>query len=49
MNQLQMISVIQCYIHHVKNIQVKINPPRNIQEVFLMQQMYSIAESFLKF
>lgn len=44
-----MISVIQCYIHHTKNIEVKINPPRDLNEFFLMKKMFAIATSFLKF
>lgn len=44
----QMIAVIQCYIHHVKNVEVQINLPRNIGEIKKMQQMYLIAENYLR-
>jgi hypothetical protein len=44
----QMISVIQCYIHHKKNIEVKINLPRNIGEIKIMQTMYEIANQYFK-
>lgn len=44
----QMIAVIQCYIHHVKNIEVVINLPRNIGEIKKMQQMYLIASAYLQ-
>ena len=44
----QIIAVIQCYIHHVKNIEVVINLPRNIGEIKKMQQMYKIAQEYLK-
>jgi len=44
----QMISAIQCYLHHVKNVEVPINLPRNIGEIKKMQQMYAIAAEHLK-
>ena len=43
----QMIAAIQCYIHHVKNVEVMINLPRNIGEIKKMQQMYLIASAYL--
>ena len=44
----QMIAVIQCYIHHVKNVEVVINLPRNIGEIKKMQAMYKVAQEYLK-
>lgn len=44
----QMIAVIQCYIHHVKNVEVVINLPRNIGEIKKMQQMYQVAQNYLR-
>ncbi len=44
----QMIAVIQCYIHHVKGVEVVINLPRNIGEIKKMQQMYKIAQEYLQ-
>lgn len=44
----QMIATIQCYIHHVKNTEVVINLPRNIGEIKKMQQMYQVAQEFLR-
>lgn len=44
----QIISVIQCYIHHVKNVEVVINLPRNIGEIKKMQQMYQVAQNYLR-
>jgi hypothetical protein len=44
----QIIATIQCYIHHVKGIEVNINLPRNIGEIKKMQQMYAIASEHLK-
>jgi hypothetical protein len=43
----QMIATIQCYLHHVKGIEVMINLPRNIGEIKKMQQMYLIASAYL--
>jgi len=43
----QMIATIQCYIHHIKNIEVVINLPRNVGEIKKMQQMYFIADTYL--
>jgi hypothetical protein len=44
----QIISVIQSYIHHVKNVEVVINLPRNIGEIKKMKQMYEVASKYLK-
>ena len=44
----QIIAVIQCYIHHVKNVEVVINLPRNIGEIKKMQAMYKVAQEYLK-
>jgi len=44
----QIIAAIQCYIHHVKGIEVDINLPRTIGEIKKMQQMYNIASQYLK-
>jgi hypothetical protein len=43
----QMIATIQCYIHHVKGVEVQINLPRNVGEIKKMQQMYNIASDYL--
>lgn len=44
----QIIAVIQCYIHHVKGVEVVINLPRNIGEIKKMQAMYQVAQEYLK-
>lgn len=44
----QMIAAIQCYLHHVKNVEVMINLPRNVGEIKKMQQMYKVAAEHLK-
>ena len=43
----QIIAAIQCYIHHVKGVEVQINLPRNIGEIKKMQQMYNVAAEYL--
>jgi RNase P/RNase MRP subunit POP5 len=43
----QIIAAIQCYIHHVKGVEVQINLPRNIGEIKKMQQMYNVASQYL--
>lgn len=44
----EIISKIQLYIHHVKNVQIEINLPRNVGEIKKMQAMYKIAEEYFK-
>jgi RNase P/RNase MRP subunit POP5 len=43
----QIIAAIQCYIHHVKGVEVQINLPRNVGEIKKMQHMYNIASAYL--
>ncbi len=43
----EIIATIQCYIHHVKDIEVVINLPRNIGEIKKMQEMYKVASVYL--
>lgn len=44
----QMITEIQCYIHHIKNIEVTIAMPRNIGEIRKMHLMFKIANEYFK-
>jgi RNase P/RNase MRP subunit POP5 len=44
----QIIAAIQCYIHHVKGVEVQINLPRNVGEIKKMQQMYNVAAQYLE-
>jgi len=44
----EIIATIQCYIHHIKGIEVAINLPRNIGEIKKMQQMYQVAQEYLR-
>jgi len=48
MTYAQIIATIQCYIHHVKGVEVQINLPRNIGEIKKMHKMYLIAENYLQ-
>jgi hypothetical protein len=43
----EFIATIQCYIHHVKDVEVDIALPRNIGEIKLMKKMYEIAAAYL--
>ena len=43
---LEKIALVQCYIHHKKNIEVNINPPSNINDVFLLEKAYSVAQNY---
>ena len=43
----QYIAVIQCYIHHLKGVEVQINLPRNIGEIKKMKSMYDVAKEYL--
>jgi hypothetical protein len=42
----EIIAKIQLYIHHVKNVEIEINLPRNIGEIKKMQAMYKIADEY---
>ena len=44
----EIIATIQCYIHHIKGVEVTINLPRNIGEIKKMQAMYKIAQEYLQ-
>jgi hypothetical protein len=48
MTYAEIISKIQCYIHHQKNVEVSINLPRNIGEIKKMQKMYLVADEYFK-
>jgi hypothetical protein len=43
----QFIATIQCYIHHVKDVEVDIALPRNVGEIKKMHRMYEIASAYL--
>lgn len=43
----EMIEVVQLYIHHRKNKEVKINKPTNATEFLLLTQTYEVAQSWL--
>lgn len=43
MSILQKIAILQCYIGHMKNVEVKIKVPRNMHELTLLEKAYSVA------
>ncbi len=44
----EIVSKIQLYIHHVKNVEIEINLPRNVGEIKKMQAMYKVADEYFK-
>lgn len=40
------ISWVQCYIHHVKNIQVEIIPPKTPRQIMLLDMAYNKARQY---
>ena len=42
----EIIAKIQVYIHHVKNVEIEINLPRNRGEIKKMQKMYDVANEY---
>jgi hypothetical protein len=44
----EIVAKIQAYIHHVKNVEIEINLPRNRGEIRKMQQMYKVADDYFK-
>jgi len=43
-----MIAIVQCYIHHKKNVEVDIALPSNTREVLLLQAMFTVANKYVK-
>lgn len=43
MTVIEKIAVVQCYIAHKKNVEVKIKIPRNMHELALLEEAYSVA------
>lgn len=46
MRQAQKIALVQCYIHHMKGIEVNINPPRTIHDSILLEQAFATATQY---
>jgi hypothetical protein len=42
----EIIATIQCYIHHVKGVEVAIQLPANIGQIKKMKTMYAIASDY---
>ncbi len=44
-----MIAVIQCYIHHMKGVEINISiDPRNPRDIMLVHTAYSVAANNIK-
>lgn len=41
---MQKIAIVQCYINNLKGVEVKITPPRSINDIMLLEKMYDIAK-----
>jgi len=48
MDILNMISLVQIYIHHVKNVNVIINVPTNNRQLILLNKSYKKAVEWAK-
>jgi len=42
------IATVQCYIHHVKNIEVDITPPTNVRQQMLLDEAYLTARKYFQ-
>jgi len=45
---MRQIATVQCYIHHVKGVEVQIAIPQTIQEITLLKQALRAATNYLK-
>ena len=48
MNTLQMIALVQCYIHHFKDVEVKISHPRKGRDYVLLSKMSEKALKYIR-
>ncbi len=42
------IALVQCYIHHKNNIEVKIAPPKSLREIMLLEKAYAVAVEYFE-
>jgi hypothetical protein len=42
------ISMVQCYIHHIKNVEVNISMPTNQRQLNLLDRAYIVAQNYFK-
>ena len=47
MSILQKIEIVQRYIAHMKNVEVKIKVPRNMHELALLEKAYLVAANHI--
>lgn len=45
---IEKIALVQCYIHHKKNVEVVINPPTTLREIHLLNSAYKTAKEYFK-
>lgn len=42
------IALVQCYIHHKKNVEINIQPPSNLRQLKLLDIAYKEAKNYFK-
>lgn len=48
MGIIDKIALVQCYIHHLKGVEVSINPPTSIRQILLLEDAYNTALNYFK-
>lgn len=43
---LEKIALVQCYIHHVKGVEVNITPPTNLNQINKLNKAYKVAKEY---
>jgi len=46
-NTLEKIAMVQCYIHHMKGVDVDIEVPRTINHMMLLDQAFIVARNYI--
>ena len=47
-NTLNKIALVQCYIHHVKDVEADISPPTNTRQLLMLETAYLKALDYFK-
>jgi len=45
---MRQVAIIQCYIHHIKGVEVQIDIPRTRHEITLLKKALQVANKYLK-
>jgi len=45
---LEKIALVQCYMHHKKDVEVDIQPPSNLRQMLLLNNAYKVAYEYFK-